>query len=423
MTKRKIGIAGCGTIAFSGQGYLPGLAQLSDKFEIAAACDGVLARAQKVVDDYGATAAFTDIDEMLAKAELDIVINLTPIPVHGEVNLKILRAGCHVVTEKPIAATLAEAQSILAEAKKRKLKVACAPPDMLHPHIQQVRQSVQSGAIGQVCFARVRSSHGGPASFPFWPTDPTWFYKEGSGPLLDMGVYGITQITGILGPAKRVVAFSGITEAEREVAGGPLRGQHIKVEVDDNTLLMLDFGSSAFAVVDGTFNVIAAKGPSLEIYGRRGTVNINNPMMAPGEPLYEVLSLVDQTEPPIWETPNADEVMAGEARVQQLARAIIVEDLAAAIDEGRAPVVSGEHATHVLEIMLKAIESARTGAAIDLTTTFGEPVKKQPVKKQPVKKPANKPAAKPPAKPPVKSAAKPAKQSTIDVSTTQEKGA
>ena len=100
---------------------------------------------------------------------------------------------------------------------------------------------MQAGAIGQPCFARVRSSHGGPAAGN-WPLDPTWFYQEGSGPLLDMGVYGIHEITGILGPAKRVVAFSGITEQVRTVRGGPFKGKQIDVTADDNTLLMLDFG-------------------------------------------------------------------------------------------------------------------------------------------------------------------------------------
>ncbi len=373
MAKLKIGLAGCGAIAFSGAGYLAGLSQLEDRIELVAACDEVAARAQKVVNDFGAKEKYTHIDDMLAKADLEVVVNLTPIPLHGEINLKILRAGKHLITEKPIATSMADAYAILREARTRKLKVAAAPPDMLYPHIQEVRNIVASGAIGQVCFARVRSSHAGPASFPFWPTDPTWFYQKDSGPLFDMGVYGITRITGILGPAKRVTAFSGITEPEREVAGGPLRGKMIKVGVDDNTLLMLDFGKSAFAVVDGTFNVIAAKGPDLEIYGRQGTLNMNNPFASPGKAIYEVFSLVNQTEPPMWESPNLETVIQREARTRQLGRTRMIEELADAIAEDREPVVSGDHAAHVLEIMLKAIQSAREGVALDLETTFPLP--------------------------------------------------
>src|SRR3712207_7320571 len=83
-----------------------------------------------------------------------------------------------------------------------------------------------------------------------------------------MGVYGIHEITGILGPARRVVAFSGITEPTRTVRAGPFKGKQIEVTADDNTLFMLDFGQSTFAVIDGTFNVNAAKSPRVEIFGR-----------------------------------------------------------------------------------------------------------------------------------------------------------
>src|SRR5437764_9486698 len=140
---------------------------------------------------------------------------------------------------------------------------AVAAPNMLYQNRIDGKRLVAEGGIGQPCFARLRSSHGGLAAGN-WPLDPTWFYQKGSGPLFDMGVYGIHDITGILGPAKRVVAFSGITEKVRTVRAGPFAGKKIDVTDDDNTLLMLDFGNSCFAVVDGTFNVNAAKSQQVE---------------------------------------------------------------------------------------------------------------------------------------------------------------
>src|SRR5258708_32971444 len=91
-----------------------------------------------------------------------------------------------------------------------------------------------------------------------------------------MGGYGIQEMRGSLGAGRRVVAFSGITEKVRTGRGGPFVGKKIEVTEDDNTLLMLDFGNSCFAVVDGTFNVNAAKGPQVEIFGRQGTSNLGN---------------------------------------------------------------------------------------------------------------------------------------------------
>jgi predicted dehydrogenase len=77
---------------------------------------------------------------------------------------------------------------------------------MLARQWREARRLVRDGAVGNVAFARVQSSHAGPAGMA-WPADPTWFYQQGAGPLLDLGAYGIDRITGILAPARRVSAI------------------------------------------------------------------------------------------------------------------------------------------------------------------------------------------------------------------------
>lgn len=242
---------------------------------------------------------------------------------------------------------------------------------MLYPVRREVQRLVRENGIGKVCFARVRSSHGGPASGA-WPMDPTWFYQKGSGPLFDMGVYGIHDITGILGPAKRVVAFSGITEPVRIVRGGPFKGKKIEVTEDDNTLLMLDFGESTFAVVDGTFNVNAAKSPQIEIFGREGTINLTDSMgpRDPTAPPFEVFRLDAVPGVDGWITPRAHAVLAAQRRFEELGRTAVIEHLVDCVRTGERPILSAEHARHALEIMIGAKESARTGQAISLQTTF-----------------------------------------------------
>src|SRR5919199_1518320 len=270
----KFGVLGTGVIATSQRGYLNGMKKMGDVV-LEATCDSIAERAKKVKDDYGFKTHYSDLGQMLERSDVETVVNLTPIPVHGRTCLEILDSGRHVIVEKPIATTMEEANAIIKLAEERRLTVVVAPPNMLYPNRQLARQLVQEGAIGKVAFARVRSSHGGPAAGN-WPLDPTWFYQEGSGPLFDMGVYALHEITGLLGPAKRVVAYSGITEPVRTVRGGPFKGKEITVTADDNTLMMLDFGESIFAVVDGTFNVNAARSPWLEIFGRAGTLNVYN---------------------------------------------------------------------------------------------------------------------------------------------------
>lgn len=357
-------------IALGTYGYVPGMRAMPEKAEFIAACDTDDVRLDIAERQFGARERYHDLGAMLDHANIDVVLNLTPIPMHGATTLQMLAAGKHVVTEKPLATNMDDANRIVELANAKGLLVVVAPPNMIQPTRLLAKQLVEDGAIGQVCFARVRGSHGGPASGN-WPMDPTWFYQEGSGPLFDMGVYGIHDITGILGPAKRVVAFSGITEPVRTVRGGPFKGKKITVTADDNTLLMLDFGKSAYAVVDGTFNVNAAKSPGLEIFGRQGTISV--PGRQEGGDAQHPLELFKLDAVPGidgWIAPRSGAILAEQERQQKLRRAVVLEHLINCIWEDKKPVLSVEHGRHALEIMLKATESARLGRVLDLETTF-----------------------------------------------------
>jgi predicted dehydrogenase len=367
----KVGIVGVGNIALAPTvGYIPNLLKLAHKIALVALADAQPERATEAAQRYGIPHAYASLDDMLEQADIDAVVNLTNIPSHAATTLKILESGRHCFSEKPLATTLADADAIVAMAAARGLTLVCAPVVAILPQHVEVRRLLDAGTIGRVAFAKVRSSHGGPASWAF-PTDPTWFYQLGAGPLFDMGVYGIHTITALLGPAKRVVALSGITEPTRVVSGGPAKGKVFEVTADDNTLLMLDFGGSTFAFVDGTYNVNAVKSPQIEIFGRAGTINIADySAIQAGTPHLEVY----QTEalPGLggWIAPNLGAVRQADTYFNTYHNACMVEHLADCVRAGARPTLSAEHARHTLEIMLMAIESARSGRAIDLQTTF-----------------------------------------------------
>ena len=369
----RAGILGAGTIATSANGYLVGLMELREVVATVALADPAVDRARAVAGRYGIPQVYAGLDEMLARADLDLVINLTPIPAHGATSRAILAAGKHLVVEKPIAATVEEADELIALARARGCTYVVAPPNLLYQNRVDARRLLREGAIGRPCFARVRASHGGPAAGA-WPLDPTWFYQAGSGPLLDMGVYGIHDITGLFGPARRVVAFSGITEPVRTVRGGPFAGLEIAVTADDNTLLMLNFGGSLYAMLDGTFNVNAARSPQIEIFGRAGTINLYNEHQLREDPTLPDLELFRLDAAPGidgWIRPRRRPAGGDlDDQWRRYRRAILVKHLVDCVVADEHPTLSAEHARHALEIMLKAIESARCGRALDLRTTF-----------------------------------------------------
>lgn len=368
-TPLRAGILGAGTIATSRNGFLPGMTRFPELVTTVAIADPVVERARQVADAHGIAEVYASLDDMLTRSEIDLVVNLTPIPLHGSTSRQILEAGKHLVIEKPVAGTLDEANELIEIANSGNLKYVVAPPNMLYQNRIDARRLLADNAIGRACFARVRGSHGGPASGA-WPLDPTWFYQKGSGPLLDMGVYGIHDITGLLGPAKRVVAFSGITEPTRIVRGGPFVGKEIEVTTEDNTLMMLDFGDSTFAVIDGTYNVNAAKSPQIEIFGRTGTLNLYNTHSDPSNPPLELFRLDAAPGVDGWISPRGNGQGPYQRDWDQLKRGVLVKHLAECVRDDVHPVPSAEHARHALEIMIKSAESARSGQVIDLETTF-----------------------------------------------------
>lgn len=368
-TPLRVGILGAGGIAVAAYGVLPNLQHYAGTIEVVALADVDRVRATTVAAQYGIPRVHASVEEMVAAGGLDAVANLTPIPLHHATSKVVLEHGLHLVTEKPIASTLAEADELIALALSHGTQIVCAPPDLLREPFRKARALVAGGEIGRVAFARVHSSHQGPGGGPAgWASDPTWFYQRGSGPLLDMGVYGIHQITGVLGPARRVVAFSGITDPVRVVRGdGPFAGLQIDVTADDNTLFMLDFGDSAYAVVDGGYNLHASRSPRVEIFGRRGVINLGLPE-GPDLEVFKTDLLpgvdgwVDPPRPVATDTTRA-----------KYGRAIIVGHLAEVVLHGARNELGADHARHALEIMLAVETSARENRIVDLTTTFRQP--------------------------------------------------
>jgi len=357
MDKVKVGILGCGMIANST--YMPGIAKMAN-VEMVAACDLIEERATAACEQYDIPDAYIDLGDMLDGTALDLVVNLTNIQAHYETNLKALRAGKHVYSEKTMATTVAEATDLIEAARDQSVRLGAAAATMLSPMNQKIAQLLEVDAIGKVTFVVSHHSHGGAASFEGWKTDPTWFYKPGAGPMLDLGVYDLHTWTGLLGPATSVTALSGISIPQRTVRSGPVKGKVIDVEVDDNTLILLDFGEATFAFVDATYCVQARRGPLQEIYGSEGTINVNDRGASAPLSIYR-----DDVELGIKGWMDID--LRSERWSLEWGVAHLVDCI---LDPEMEVITSGEHARHVIEIINKSYEAAREGCAMTLETTF-----------------------------------------------------
>jgi predicted dehydrogenase len=375
----RLGVVGVGTIAL--RGLLPHLTQedVSDRVRVQALCDPVEERAAATAARYQIPRAYASIAELLADEEIDAVTIATPIGLHHEHCRVSLEAGKHVHVNKTFCTTVAQADELIELARRQGLRIVASPGEVLRPQLARARQLIEEGAIGDlswvICGGAFESYHeqdeperlhapGGGAINPAW-----YFRKPGGGPMYDITVYALHQLTTVLGPARRVAAMSGIRVPER----GFLE-EKITTEADDNTVLLVDFGDSRFAVVHGT----AAGGLSEQFgagvyFGTRGTID---GVLLNGEP-YEFPGRAQTIDAPITDWEAQMRVLphvTGPHR--SIPESHVFEDVMQLVDwviSDEPTAVTAEHARHVIEIIESGYRAAQTGREQALSTTFDLP--------------------------------------------------
>lgn len=345
-----------------------------------------LAKAQAKAAQHGLERAYADPAALLADPDIDIVLNLTVPAVHAEINLAALRAGKHVYTEKPLAATLADGQAIMAQAHERGLMVGCAPDTILGGRLQTARQLIDEGRIGDIVGATAFVVTHGPESYH---PNPAFCYQLGGGPVLDISPYYLAALISLLGPVAQCSAMARRSFAQRQPAPrrtpqGPVPVPPIDVEVDTHVSGNLAFASGAIGTLVASFDVWDSELPRLEIYGSRGTLCLRDvdPLDGPnlfGGPLLlrtEAESRwkdMPRRQPPGgWtEVPVAHRFNETSHSVNS--RGIGLVDMAYALREGRAPRASGALGMHTLEVMHALLDSARERRFVNVHSTCERP--------------------------------------------------
>jgi predicted dehydrogenase len=269
------------------------------------------------------------------------------MPEHSLVARAGLEAGKHVLVEKPMAVSLAEAANLVEIAKGSPGYLVPAPHVILSPTYQTMWRRIHRGDIGKVLMARARYGWAGPS----WGK---WFYQPGGGSMFDLGVYNVISLTGWLGPVKRVTAMVGTVIPERIVDG-----ELMKIEADDTAHILLDFGGAVFAVVTTGFTMQRYRSPAIELYGSEGTIQMMGDDWRPRG--YELW----QNDAGAWQIFEDTDIY------WQWTDGL--RHLVECINSGTRPIITPEHGYHALEIMLKAQEAGRDGQAKEIESTFTPP--------------------------------------------------
>ena len=253
-TKYRAGVIGAGAI--SQALHLPGYRK-DRRATLVAFADPAVARHAEVLEAYPRMHAYTDHLEMLAAEDLDVVSVASPNVFHAEQAIAALRAGCHVLCEKPIATTLRDANRMIAASKKARKKLMIGFTHRMLTGPQRCKRLLSEKAIGKPFMIRVRLAHGGP--YPGWAKN-SWFYNKelsAGGAMLDMGIHAIDLCHWLMGPIASVSARAATLIK--------------KIEVDDNALLQLEFGNGALGYIEvGWTSMPGFSG--FEIYGTKGSL-------------------------------------------------------------------------------------------------------------------------------------------------------
>jgi predicted dehydrogenase len=265
MTAIGIAVIGCGDIARAR--YFPAIDKAPD-FELRGVYNRTPSVGEATVSLHGGT-NYARLDDLLRAPEIDAVVISTPHPSHADLAVLCLEAGKHVLCEKPMATSVADAMRI-EDAAARSGQVFMALPFDRSPAVEEAKRLIDANAIGRVSMADAVLAHRGPKHAP-------WFFdaeKAQWGVLADLGVYLISQLTYLFGPALTVRGKVDTIFPERRGNAGEV----INATVDDNAIAILELPNGILGSIRANWcspsdhrNVIS----QTRIHGTTGMIFIN----------------------------------------------------------------------------------------------------------------------------------------------------
>ena len=355
-SKTKIGVIGCGQIS---DAYFKA-SETFDNIKVTACADINMEAAKAKAEEYKIKAL--TVDELLADPGIEIVINLTIPKVHAEIALKTLEAGKHTYAEKPLAISTKEACKVLELAKVKGLRVGCAPDTFLGGGQQTARKLIEDGWIGRPISGTAIVMGCGPERY--YHKAPAFFYELGGGPMFDLGVYYLTALVNLLGPAKGVSALVG-KGFEYRVTGpqGLNPYEKLPVEVPTHYSGTIEFQNGTLITLLSSFDIWKHQHNPIEIYGTHGSLLVPDPNTF-GGPVKVAIGDQQGVE---WSDCPITHQYTGSMR------SIGAADMAKAIKTGRKHRASGELAFHVLEIMEAFEKSSNARKYVELESTCEQP--------------------------------------------------
>lgn len=314
--------------------------------DFVAICDANIERLNKVGDKYGILPEnrYTSYEEMLARKDIDIVSVCSPSGMHRDHTVMALRAGKHVLTEKPLEITLERIDEMIRVAEEEHRYLGCIFQTRLHAGNQKIKQTLDSSRMGKMvtCNFEMKwyredayyASAGG------WRG--TWAF-DGGGAIMNQAIHTVDLMQWMMGPVKSIFAKAGTFTHN--------------IEAEDTAVAVVEFASGAIGSLIGTTSAYPGLDVTLQIHGSNGSISSRNGLI-------EVFKMRDD-EGFVEEKQVIAEFGPG-CQVPNPGHAAQVQDMINAVIEQRSPMLDGHEGRKAVEVITALYESARTGREVFL---------------------------------------------------------
>lgn len=354
MSKKQYGFAviGAGVIGKTHAEHLLSV----DKGKLKVICDKSEEKARNLAEKFGCEWS-NNFDEVFARPDVDIVNICLPSGVHAQYATAAARAGKHIITEKPIDITATSALAMIKECRRANVKLAVISQHRLQASTQQVKQDIDSGKLGNLII--------GTGAINWYRTQEyydngswrgTWAF-DGGGALMNQGVHTVDVLQYLMGPVESVYAYC-------ETLG------HERIEVEDAAVAALRFKNGAIGTLVATTCAYPGLSTRIEIFGKDGSIVIDGDELIhrkvrseddeeDNEDHDNIVSALKASNVTTAADPTA---INGAGHIKQM------NDMIAAIEEDREPIINGEEGYKPLEIILSIYESAKTGKTVKVSS-------------------------------------------------------
>lgn len=335
-------IIGCGHITMR---HAESLQALPDA-KLVAVCDTDGSRVSNFARDYHAE-PYTDYRAMLERSDVDVVTICVPSGLHTKIGVDVAQAGKHVLVEKPIALTLADADQLITVCSREKVNLGVVLQNRFNPPMVALREALNQGKLGRILLGNATVRWYRPQSYYDVGWRGTWAMDGGI--LLNQAIHHVDALSWLIGDVHSVFAFMDTLAHD--------------IEVPDVCVASIRFTNGAVANIEAsTVTYPHNLEGSVAIFGEKGSVKVGGTALNQTEFWKIEGDLERENEILTYEYENTPE-SRGYSHQQQIAEMI------RSIEEGRPPSTSGVEARKSLELVLAIHESARLGREVQIEST------------------------------------------------------